>query len=72
MSSNPISEVNESNQVNIEFCIKQCKQTIAKPGDGLDNDCDGKIDEERRDGRDNDRDGRVDEDLRKVCFKHNR
>ena len=46
--------------------LKQCKLTISEPGDGIDNDCDGKIDEERRDGRDNDKDGLVDEDLGKV------
>ena len=46
--------------------IGQCKQTITSPGDSLDNDCDGEIDEERRDGKDNDGDGLVDEDLRKV------
>ena len=44
----------------------QCKQTITKTGDGLDNDCDGKIDEERLDGKDNDGDRLVDEDLKKV------
>ena len=32
-------------------------------GDGLDNDCDGKIDEEIKDGKDNDDDGSIDEDL---------
>ena len=37
------------------------------PGDGLDNDCDGKIDEEIFDRKDNDRDGAVDEDLQLVC-----
>ena len=46
----------------------QCKRTIKRqrPGDGIDNDCDGKIDEEIRDGEDNDGDGRVDEDLALV------
>ena len=33
------------------------------PGDGLDNDCDGLVDEELPDGRDNDGDGLIDEDL---------
>ena len=33
------------------------------PGDGIDNDCDGKIDEEVKDGKDDDNDGRIDEDL---------
>ena len=33
------------------------------PGDSLDNDCDGRIDEEIRDRKDNDGDGDVDEDL---------
>ena len=36
------------------------------PGDGLDNDCDDKFDEEIRDGKDNDGDGRIDEDLQLV------
>ena len=41
----------------------QCKLTATVPGDTLDNDCDGRIDEEIRDGKDNDGDGDVDEDL---------
>ena len=41
----------------------QCKLTAAVPGDAIDNDCDGKIDEEIKDGKDNDGDGKVDEDL---------
>ena len=40
----------------------------AEPGDGIDNDCDGKIDEEQRDRKDNDRDGRIDEDLGRVMM----
>ena len=36
--------------------------------DGIDNDCDGKIDEEQRDRKDNDRDGRIDEDLGRVMM----
>ena len=44
----------------------QCKVTQQQPGDGLDNDCDEKIDEEIRDGKDNDGDGQIDEDLEKV------
>ncbi len=44
----------------------QCKQTIPKPGDRIDNDCDGKVDEERRDRKDNDKDGTIDEDIKKV------
>ena len=36
------------------------------PGDSLDNDCDGRIDEEVRDGKDNDGDGKIDEDLELV------
>ena len=50
------------------FCI-QCVQTAMAPGDGIDNDCDGKIDEEVRDGKDNDGDGSVDEDLDLVRNK---
>ena len=36
------------------------------PGDGRDNDCDGRYDEEVKDGKDNDGDGKIDEDLEKV------
>ena len=36
------------------------------PGDGLDNDCDGRRDEEIFDGKDNDGDGTIDEDLEMV------
>ena len=32
----------------------------------MDNDCDGKFDEEILDGKDNDGDGRIDEDLQLV------
>ena len=39
-------------------------------GDGLDNDCDGKIDEEIKDGKDNDGDGSIDEDLDLVSRLH--
>ena len=35
-------------------------------GDGLDNDCDGRIDEEVFDRKDNDGDGEIDEDLELV------
>ena len=45
---------------------QQCKQTVTVPADGIDNDCDGQIDEERLDGKDNDGDGLIDEDLKKV------
>ena len=41
-------------------------QTETKPGDGIDNDCDGTVDEERTDKKDNDEDQLVDEDVRKV------
>ena len=46
----------------------QCRRRRTKPGDGFDNDCDGKIDEEILDGRDNDGDGKVDEDLQLVIY----
>ena len=36
------------------------------PGDGVDNDCDGKIDEEVKDGKDDDGDRVIDEDLQLV------
>ena len=44
----------------------QCRKTPPEPGDGIDNDCDGLIDEEIRDGKDNDGDGIADEDIEKV------
>ena len=40
--------------------------TIPIEGDGIDNDCDGSIDEESKDMRDDDADGFVDEDLSEV------
>ena len=46
----------------------QCKLTPVVPGDSIDNDCDGKIDEEVKDGKDNDGDGKVDEDLELVSL----
>ena len=47
-------------------CGSQCRQTKAVPGDGIDNDCDGNVDEEVKDGKDNDGDKYVDEDLELV------
>ena len=52
-----------------EFFLLNFKCVISAkmdPGDGLDNDCDGKRDEEPRDGKDNDGDGLIDEDLEMV------
>jgi hypothetical protein len=40
-----------------------CTSSPTEEGDGLDNDCDGRIDEELCDGLDNDGDGATDEDL---------
>ena len=40
-----------------------CEVTTGTPGDGVDNDCDGQIDEEFPDGKDDDGDGLIDEDL---------
>jgi hypothetical protein len=40
-----------------------CTPTVTVPGDGIDNDCDGKIDEEIRNGIDDDGDTLIDEDL---------
>ena len=37
-------------------------------GDGIDNDCDGDVDEEHLDGKDNDGDGKIDEDLKLVIM----
>ena len=50
------------------FLILQCKQRVAEPGDGIDNDCDGKVDEEIRDRLDNDGDGLIDEDTQLVTI----
>ena len=49
-----------------KILLKQCRQTVPVEADNIDNDCDGKIDEEQRDRRDNDHDGRIDEDLGRV------
>ena len=43
--------------------IYQCVKTRTSAGDGIDNDCDGKIDEEKKNGKDDDNDGKIDEDL---------
>ncbi len=48
---------------------QQCKRTRSRPGDGIDNDCDGRIDEELLDGKDTDGDGRIGEDLAVVIEK---
>ena len=40
----------------------KCWETVAVEGDGIDNDCDGIVDEEIRDRKDNDGDGFIDED----------
>ena len=39
-----------------------------KVGDQIDNDCDGKVDEEWEDNIDNDGDGEIDEDVSKVSI----
>ncbi|XP_062574881.1 IgGFc-binding protein-like [Saccostrea cucullata] len=39
-----------------------CQAEAMSPGDEIDNDCDGEVDEEDCDGKDNDADGRIDED----------
>ena len=44
----------------------QCQSSKPKAGDGIDNDCDGTVDEEDKNGKDDDNDGRVDEDLKLV------
>ena len=52
--------------ITVSYITLQCQRTRVEPGDELDNDCDGKIDEEVRDGKDNDGDGEIDEDLELV------
>ena len=44
----------------------QCFKTKAFPDDGMDNDCDGQIDEEVLNRRDDDADQLIDEDFVKV------
>ena len=46
--------------------VNQCRKTNAISGDGIDNDCDGIVDEETVDGKDNDGDGFIDEDIKLV------
>ena len=41
---------------------ESCTPTTATPGDNLDNDCDGRIDEEKKNGVDEDNDSKIDED----------
>ncbi|XP_062622358.1 uncharacterized protein LOC134283860 [Saccostrea cucullata] len=42
---------------------EDCRSSVMSPGDGLDNDCDGQVDEEVcNDFKDNDKDGKTDED----------
>ena len=53
----------------IDYIFYQCRLSIVVVGDGIDNDCDGNVDEEQRDRIDNDGDGLVDEDLAEVlCY----
>ena len=56
----------QRNNLNLHFFKPQCKKTRSRPGDGIDNDCDGKIDEELLDGLDTDGDGLIGEDLAVV------
>ncbi|XP_059141554.1 uncharacterized protein LOC131929400 [Physella acuta] len=42
---------------------ESCERTAARYNDGLDNDCDGLIDEERENLKDDDFDGEIDEDM---------
>ena len=51
---------------NLELSSLQCRKTPMVLGDGLDNDCDGKRDEEILDGKDNDGDSYKDEDVAAV------
>ena len=48
------------------YFLVQCRKTAMVIGDALDNDCDGKRDEEILDGKDDDVDGYKDEDVAKV------
>ena len=42
--------------------------TTSEPGDGIDNDCDGQVDEEDKNGQDDDGDGDSDEDMKLVNY----
>ncbi|XP_055872653.1 uncharacterized protein LOC106074853 isoform X2 [Biomphalaria glabrata] len=48
-----------------------CIRPVVKmqPEDNIDNDCDGRVDEERKDNQDNDGDGEIDEDLKSPNAK---
>ena len=48
------------------FIVLQCAATKTVPGDRVDNDCDGVIDEEIKNNLDDDGDGLIDEDLTLV------
>ena len=45
------------------FRPRDCQRTLSSPGDGVDNDCDGRADEEEANGIDDDGDGFIDDDL---------
>nr|WP_236994331.1 IgGFc-binding protein [Methylomicrobium sp. RS1] len=48
-----------------------CTATGTEQGDGIDNDCDRRIDEELSNGLDDDGDGKIDEDLAQMPFEAN-
>lgn len=48
--------------------LLRCVAPLGSDGDGIDNDCDGQIDEEAPDGKDDDGDGDIDEDTRPVSL----
>ena len=50
----------------LHLIFHQCQKTETAAGDGMDNDCDGRIDEEKLNGKDDDADGNIDEDLGMV------
>ena len=50
----------------LHLTFHQCQKTETAAGDGIDNDCDGRIDEEKLNGKDDDADGTIDEDLEMV------
>ncbi|XP_046546208.1 uncharacterized protein LOC124256280 [Haliotis rubra] len=59
----PFSSYAFSSGMRLGLINEPCSPTSAVPGDVVDNDCDGRIDEEEANGIDDDNDAAIDEDL---------